>query len=449
MGIVLKKTNYLVTLVALLIMLMSCDSGIPQSGGADSSTNQAAGSFHEENSNAEVVKLKIFTQYTMEVDEKQPFDYAYTKMKLVMPEVELEIDIEPQDDSSKLKIYAASGILPDIIQVTPGIITLFRKSDNLLVLDQYVKDTGIESRVQPAYKSLLWSEDGHSYAIPRTAPSTQLLFYNKEVFSNNDVKVPIDYDGFLAAIKIFNSKGITPLAIFARETWPGVMLYEDFITRYEPQGLMKISQGKSSLLEEPYKKAANQVFECVKAGLLAPDAFTTDYDTAFAKFTSGKAAMFLNGCWALSPLGEIMGDNVDYMDFPLSDAQTVQATLMNRPGGGFDGGYSVSANTKYKDVAGKYTCLFSLEIANGRVLKAGAPNPLTVDGVAPEKGYPEISRKYAEQALNYQTTSVFPWALDAKISVILGDNCAKLLTGAYPVDRFIKDTDNEIKKVLN
>ncbi|MCX7709983.1 MAG: extracellular solute-binding protein [Clostridia bacterium] len=437
----------LLTLAASFVPFIGC-SNVPTAQKAIKAEEKPSESINGGLTQEAKIRLKIFTQYSIEVDEKQPFDYAYAQMKKVMPNVELEIDIQPQDDSNKLKIYAASGSLPDIIQVTAGITELFKSSGNLLILDQYVKDTKIEDRILPMYKDLLWSGDGHCYAVPRTAPSTHLMFYNKELFEKSKVKVPADYDEFITAIKEFRTRGITPLALFAKETWPGVMLYEDFITRYEPKGLMKIDHGKGSLTEAPYIKAANQLQECVKAGLLSKSAFTADYETAFAEFTTGKAAMLINGSWALGPLGEKMGDKVDYMDFPLADRAIVEASVMNRPGGGFDGGYSVSTNTKYPEIAAKYACLFALEIANGRVIKAGMPNPLTNDGVKPEKPYPAISLKYAEQVKYFRSTTVFPWALNSKAGVILGDNCAKLLTGSYPVDKFIEDTDKEIREVL-
>ncbi len=440
-----SKICFLIVVIILILFLTGC--GLQSKAAAN---NTAAQSLKQEEISHQAgrIKLRIFTQYTIEVDEKQPYDYAYAQLKKVMPEVELELDIQPQDDSSKLKIYAASGNLPDIIQVTAGVMDLFKATSNIIALDQYVKETKIEDRILPFYKNLLWADDGHCYAVPRTAPSTHLLFYNRELFENNKIKVPAEYNEFLSAVKTFKAKGITPLALFAMETWPGVMLYEDFITRYEPQGLIRINNGEGSLTEEPYVRAAYQLQECVNAGLLAKKAFITDYETAFHEFTSGEAAMLINGSWALGPLGTIMGDKVDYLDFPLADYYTVQATTMNRPGGGFDGGYSVSANTKYKDIAGKYTCLFSMEIANGRVIKAGMPNPLTNDGAKPDKPYPAISQKYAEQVKNFKTTTIFPWALNSKIGVILGDNCAKLLTGDYPVEPFIADSDKEIKDVL-
>ena len=396
----------------------------------------------------EKVKLKIFSQYSLP-EEKQPFDYAKEQVAKVMPNVELDLDIEPQDDNAKLKTLAASGSLPDIIRVTAGVVDLFKKSNNLLLLDDYVKELKIEDRIRPAYKGLLWDSDNHCYAVPRTASPTYIMYYNKELFTQNNIKVPTNYDEFLASIKAFNSKGVMPVSLFAKEAWPGVMLFDAFATRYDAGGLMKVvNDRKGRITEDAYKKAATQVLECVKAGMLSKSAFTTDYDTAFNQFTSGKCAYFFNGAWALGPIGDKLGDKVDYLDFPLADTATVEASKYNRPGGGFDGGYSVSANTQYKDIAAKYACLFALETANGRVIKASEAYPLTTDDVQPEKPYPAIALKYAEESKNYKSTTRFPWGLNEKGNVILGENVAKLLTGSYPVDKFIEDTDKALEDAL-
>ena len=227
------------------------------------------------------------------------------------------------------------------------------------------------------------------------------------------------------------------------------MLFDAFATRYDAGGLMKIvNDRKGRITEDSYQKAATQVLECVKAGMLSKSAFTTDYDTAFNQFTSGKCAYFFNGAWALGPIGDKLGDKVDYLDFPLADAATVEAAKLNRPGGGFDGGYSVSANSENKDIAAQYACLFAIETANGRVIKASEAYPLTTDAIQPEKPYPAIALKYAEESKNYKTTTRFPWGLNEKANVILGENVAKLLTGGYPVDKFIADTDKALEDAL-
>jgi raffinose/stachyose/melibiose transport system substrate-binding protein len=410
------------------------------------STAAAAESTPVEPKAEEAVTLKIFTQYSLP-EEKGPYDYAVAEMKKEMPNVTLDLEIQPQDGDAKLKTLAAAGDLPDILQVTKSTRDLFVSSNNLAQLDQYIKDTKIEDRILPAYKFLLYSDDGHSYAIPRTSMPTHLMYVNKDLFATNNIKIPTNYDEFLASIKAFKAKGIVPMSLFAKETWPGIMLLEDFATRYDAGGLAAIDTKKATFNSDAYKKASAQVEECVKAGMLAKGCFTTDYDTAFNEFTSGKSAYFVNGAWALGPIGEKMGDKVDFLDYPLADTATVEATKLNRPGGGFDGGYSVSANSKYKDVAGKFTALFSLQVANGRVVKAQEAYPLTTDGVQPEKPYPAIALKYVELSKQFKSTTRFPWGIDAEAYVALGDNTAKLLTGSYPADKFIADTDKALKDI--
>ncbi len=432
-----------ITLV-LTSQLAACSAEKPAA--ATGSQTTAAVSEAATTEAVENITLSIFTQYSLP-EEKGPYDYALAEMKKAMPNITLELEIQPQDNDAKLKTLAAAGTLPDILQVTKSTRDLFTKSNNLLQLDQYIKDTKIEDRILPAYKFLLYSDDGHSYAIPRTSMPTHVMYVNKELFIQNSIKIPENYDEFLASVKAFKAKGIVPMSLFAKETWPGIMLLEDFATRYDADGLAAIDTKKATINSEAYKKAAAQVEECVKAGLLAKGAFTTDYDTAFNEFTSGKSAYFINGAWALGPIGEKMGDKVDFLDYPLADTATVEAARLNRPGGGFDGGYSVSANSKYKDIAGKYTALFALQVANGRVVKAQEAYPLTTDGVQPEKPYPAIALKYVEMSKQFKSTTRFPWGIDSRAYVALGDNVAKLLTGGYPPDKFIADTDKALKDI--
>lgn len=422
------------------------DTTATEPSASSSATDTAADTKAAEVKTEEQVTLRIFTQYSLP-EEKGPYDYAAEEMKKVMPNVSLKLEIQPQDGDAKLKTLAASGDLPDILQVTKSTRDLFAKSNNLLQLDQYITDNNVEARILPAYKFLLYSDDKHSYAIPRTSMPTHLMYINKELFLQNNIKIPTNYDEFLASIKAFKAKGIVPMSIFAKETWPGIMLLEDFATRYDAGGLAAIDTGKTKISSDAYVKASKQVEECVKAGMIAKGAFTIDYDTAFNEFTSGKSAYFINGAWALGPIGEKMGDKVDYIDYPLADTATVEAGKLNRAGGGFDGGYSVSANTKHKDIAGKFTALFALQVANGRVVKAQEAYPLTTDDVKPEKPYPAIALKYVEQSKQFTATTRFPWGIEAKAYVVLGDNVAKLLTGGYPADKFIADTDKALQDI--
>jgi len=212
------------------------------------------------------VVLRIYAQYSAD-DEKQPFDYAKEQMKKVMPNVDLDLEVMAQDDNQKLKTYAATNNLPDIFVATTDIIESFKKSNNILNLNKYVKELGIENQFLPSSIPLLKDAKGDTWAIPDAGQFAALLYYNKDVFTKNGVKVPTNYAEFLSAVKTFKAKGVVPLALFAKEKWPGVQLFDILASREDPKGITKLDLGEGKASDLAYKNAATKLLELVKAGL--------------------------------------------------------------------------------------------------------------------------------------------------------------------------------------
>jgi len=73
---------------------------VAQPNGSSAAESSSAGP-------AEKVTLKIYAQYSDD-SEKVPYDYAKTAMQKIMPEVELELIQQAQDDDQKIKTYAAA-----------------------------------------------------------------------------------------------------------------------------------------------------------------------------------------------------------------------------------------------------------------------------------------------------------------------------------------------------
>ena len=123
-----------VTLVSLLAAtsLAACGTTNTTKDAGATSTPTAAATAAPVKTDAKPVKLRIYAQYADE-DTKTPYDYAVAELKKEMPNVELELDIQAQDDGQKLKTYAATGNLPDIFQAGLDIIDTFKKSNNILV----------------------------------------------------------------------------------------------------------------------------------------------------------------------------------------------------------------------------------------------------------------------------------------------------------------------------
>lgn len=390
------------------------------------------------------VKLRIYAQYSDD-DTKLPYDYAVAELKKEMPNVELELEIQAQDDGQKLKTYAATGNLPDIYQAGTDIINTFKKSGNILELDQYADVYDFKSKMFPSTMNTLISDDGHIYAYPYAGNEFMLLYYNKELFEKNNVKVPTTYDELMTAVQTFTKAGITPLALFAKEKWPTVALYDVFATRVEPQGILKLQSGEASPSDPAYKQATEEIYNLVQAGLLPKGATNLNFDQAASLFYEGKAAMFLNGQWEISTSTEKLGDKVGWMYFPGVDAASYEKNKYAFVGGGNPGGYAVNPDTKDPELTAKVAAFMSLKYAEFKYTERGNPLVATKVDKPIVNEYPEMMKQLSDDISKITSTTAFDWGLsDPKFKAAIEDATQVLMTGGYSVDQFIKDVSKAV-----
>lgn len=397
----------------------------------------------------EQITITAMLQYGSE-SGKKAVDYAIARMKEIMPEVNLEMEIRPEDGDVTVKTRIAAGTLPDIWSTNTGLVYLSLESGNALELDQYVEETGIVDRINPGERSLLWAKDGHCYSIPYFSQESYLIYYNKKVFEDNNVKVPTNYSEFLDAVKTFKANGVTPLAMFAKDVWPSIAILDSIVTREDPRGMAPIDAGEARMTDEVYVKGATKLKELIDAGLISQTAFTASSDEAMAAFANNEAAMFGNGCWAIKDLYALMGDGFGYLDYPLQDGEATEANKNVRCGGQSIGGLAVAPYSEHVDVAARYACLFAMELANGRYKYGEVISPFTTDeGIAPEEEFGSVCAQYAEDAKSFTSYTLFPWAFDhADSMTILGEEISKLMTGDYSVEEFSTNADSRITEML-
>ncbi len=392
----------------------------------------------------EQINLRIYTQYTDET-ETIPMDYAVAQMEEKMPNVDLEIEVRARDDNQKIKTYAAAGALPDIFDANADIIETFRRSNNILPLNPYVQELGIEDQLSPAMRDLMYHEDGNIYAIPNVGPWVALIYYNKAVFDENNVPVPTNYREFRSAVETFAANEVIPVSLFAREKWPGVQLFDMIATRFDPRGIVALDKGQAMMSDEPYRNAVERFAELVDAGIVVPGAFSTGYDQAYAQFVEGRAAMLVNGAWALSTLYDDLGEDVAiFTSYPLADAGRMDAVRWNFSGGAFPGGFAVSPYSENKEEAARYAIQLALAFAEGGTVKQGFP-PVVRDSPEPEGGYNPLQREFWSMAGDIETNTTFPWGLtDAQFKTALEDNLQKLMAETMDVDQFVEAMDRVI-----
>ncbi|WP_164775422.1 ABC transporter substrate-binding protein [Paenibacillus glycanilyticus] len=440
----MKKWALALIAATMVMSLAACGSNNKDSSAANSGEKATEGtSDNGKGSSAEPVKLRIYAQYSDE-DTKGPYDYAVAELKKEMPNVELDLDIQAQDDGQKLKTYAATGNLPDIFQVGLDLINTFKKSNNILQLDSYVEQLGFKDKVLPSAMNTLVTDDGHTYAFQYAGNEVAMLFYNKEIFEKNNVKVPTTYDEMMAAVKTFNANGITPMALFAKEKWPTVALFDMFASRSDAAGITKLDKGEAKASDPAFKQAAEEIVKLVKAGMLPKGATNLNYDQAAALFHEGKAAMFLNGQWEIAASTEALGEKLGFMYVPAPDAATYENAKLTFSGGGGPGGYAVNPSSKNVELAAKVAAFMAEKYAEFKFTQKGTPMvALKVDKPIINK-FPPVMEQLAADIPSMKTTS-FSWGLsNPKFKAAIEDASQSLMTGTYSADDFISDISSAI-----
>ena len=435
---------------AVTLLLSACGGGsTAQSSAASSEVQSSTGTEQSQSTGTgENVTLKLYANYSDD-QEKDTLDRAIAEMKKEMPNVTVEIEPASQDDGQKLKTYAASGNLPDIFKSDGVDIETFNKSGNLVQLDEYAKEAGITDDILDAYKDALYMSDGHIYAVPWQSPWVNAFYANKAVFEENGVKIPENYDEFLTAVKTFNEKGVLPYALFGKEKQWCLHLYDIMVTRTAPAGIKGLDENTAKASDPDYLDAANKLIELANAGMLSKDVFNTTYDQAKALFTSGKAAMFMTGTWALNGLEQEMGDNLVLMYYPLAPAGSEESAKWNMSGGYSQGGFSVPEYSKNKEIAAKYAVLLSRKVNDAFVALEGGSS-IYKDAPKTEIELGPIMKQYIEDSGKFKSMSKFDWNLtNQELKTVMEDKSQELLTGSISAEDFAKELDLTIEETNN
>ncbi|MBE0451255.1 MAG: extracellular solute-binding protein [Clostridia bacterium] len=440
-----KITSLLLVFMLLIGMLAGCaKTETPDAPAVTPVVSEPAAEPVVEN---EPVTLRIYAQYSDD-DTKVPYDYAVEQLAIDYPHVTLELDIQAQDDGQKLQTYAATGNLPDIFQVGLSQIETFKESGNIMILDDVAKSTGFLDRAHPSAENIIYNEDGHIYAFPYAGNELVLWYYNKALFEEFDVKVPETYEELLTAIETFKANNIVPMSIFAKEKWITTAMYDVFATRFDPAGITKLDSGESKASEEAYTKAAETLNELVKAGMFADGATNTNYDQAAALFYEGKAAMFLNGQWEIAGSAEKLGENADWMWYPVMPGYEGNQYALS--GGGAPGGYAVNPNSKHKELAAEVAAYLSEKYCEAKYMYRG--NPILAvkvdESIKPEMPFPTMMQKLDTEMGNITSTTKFAWGLSNPLfKVAIEDQSQFLMTKDYTPTEFVEELDKVIERM--
>ena len=207
-----------------------------------------------------------------------------------------------EEYDGKLNALIAAGQTPDVYICNPGpnmdvYVNAGAAADLTDILENQEADW-YASFTDGIFERMTY--DGKIMAVP-TNFAAACVYYNTEMFADAGVEVPTTYDELIAACQKLQDAGYTPISCSAGTAWCLSMI-AGYLCDRQGVDLAAIADHTANWTDENCIEAGtklkdlSQYFQATAAG--------DSNDQANAEFTSGKAAMLVQGSWVI---GEING----------------------------------------------------------------------------------------------------------------------------------------------
>jgi raffinose/stachyose/melibiose transport system substrate-binding protein len=200
--------------------------------------------------------------------------------------------------------------------------------------------------------------NGKVYAVNLGRVSYSGIYYNKDLFTANNVKVPTTWGELVAACETFAAADIPCMTAGGKDGWPIFVgaygltgsIYPDQEALVEGlwTGSITWNDAKSLEMWDKMKVYAQNMMESGASGIAG--------DAAPGRFASGAVAMFPGGTWYASAIEAAQPSfQWGYIPFPGSDNPEDNKYLFGK----YDQGWVIAAKSPNTDAALKYVAEFS------------------------------------------------------------------------------------------
>lgn len=270
-------------------------------------------------------QLVIISSWTRG-DQGEGLNAMYEVFKQRHPEVEINNLAEHLGSAADAEALLATRMgkaePPDSFQARAGqeLVDMWVKPDQLEPVGFLFKDNGWIDKYPPGLIDLL-SYNGEIWSVPLDVQRTNVLWYNKLVFSDTGLKPPTNFAEFFTVAAALKAKGIIPLALGDRESWPATQLFETVLLgTLGPQAYNGLWDGSTDW-NAPGVKSALETFAHM-LDYVNRDHATRTWDEAAQLVAGGDAAMNVMGGWAdYYFTSEDLTPNIEYGWLPAPGTQ--------------------------------------------------------------------------------------------------------------------------------
>lgn len=189
---------------------------------------------------------------------------------------------------------------PDTFQVHggPELLQGYVSADKMEPITKLFTDMNMKSAFPQQLLDMV-SVKGEIYAVPANVHRGNVLFYNKKVFTDNNIKAPTTWDEFYTAAETLKAKGIAPLAVGGKDTWAVTMVFEDVLLATGGADNFKaLMAGKTQWTDASVVTALTALQKIWQSKYINADFTARTWDEAAGQVLNGKAGMTIMGDWA-------------------------------------------------------------------------------------------------------------------------------------------------------
>lgn len=293
----MKKTYTIGLATAVLSAVLA---GCGSDGKSDASNGTDGGS-----KGTEKVTLTVWNNWSGQDAKAVAMRKILDDYKASHPNVDLQVEALPTDGlKTRLRTAAAADEMPDLFVMWPDAMTKeFVNAKLLQPIDEFLNS-------KPEWKNNFipnaldgFTVEGKTYSVPMNLAPTSFIFYNQAIFDKHGVKVPKTWDELKAAIDTFNKNNIIPIALGNKANWFAqstiFSTVADRVTGTE--WFLKAAAQDGAKFTDPTFIEALKTLQDLSKSKAFQDGFNSiDENQMQQLYNQGKAAMFIDGGWAVA-----------------------------------------------------------------------------------------------------------------------------------------------------
>ena len=259
---------------------------------------------------------------TLAHDKGQDWQNYYSEMgELSASAIGIGIEGRPYPDTTSYKQAILQSLpteeAPDVFTWWSGYqMEDLYKSGNLLDVTS-LWQTAVQNGDLPETLASAFTFDGKQYGVVNHV-SYWPVFYNKQVFAENEIEVPTTWADLMTAADTLKAAGVAPFFANVSDRWPSFIWFEELLIRTDPDFYEALMRGEQSYTDPVVVGVMETWKSMFDKEYFSPLDIPIDVSNTGGAFARGEVAMIAMGTWSNQwYLGNDMTPGEDYGAFIL------------------------------------------------------------------------------------------------------------------------------------